>query len=137
MNSQTLDLTELNTLILVIKVLVAAAWADGEMDTRERKLLEQMISKARLSESRKASLMISIEHKPTAHEIDQTLLELCQRAKTEEMKQAIIALTDKMFASDSKLDASEIAFRERLEQTLLHQGKNFFQTIIERLRNSI
>ncbi len=135
MKTSGLDLTELNTLILVLKVMTAAAWADGHMDARERKLLEQMIEKAHLSAARKASLIIAIEQPPSEAEINEILLELCQRAKIKEAKQAIIALTDKMIASDTKLEVSEIEFRERLENTLNNQGKNFFQALVSQFRS--
>lgn len=124
-----IELSELSTNILVLKVLIAAAWADGEMHESERKLLQQIIEKSRMSESRKATLTLDIERKPEVSDVDAILEELCIRSKTNEMKQAIFALTDKMLGADSKLDESEIAFREKLECTLNEKGSRFFALI--------
>lgn len=130
MNTQALELTELNSQILILKVVTAAAWADGSMDERERKLLVQMIERTRLSGPRKAALILGLETQPTPAETDAVLEELCQRAKSDEMKAAIFALVDKMIASDNKMDVKEVAFREKLEKTLVNKGQSFFSVLI-------
>lgn len=119
--------------MLVLRVIMAAAWADGEMDARERALLESLISKSRLSQSRKAALTLDMEHAPASADVDAILNELCLRAKSDEFKQAIFALVDKMIGADSRMDVSEVDFREKLEKTLANKGTRFFSLIRERL----
>ena len=136
MNEPELELAEINTQILIVKVMIAAAWSDGEVEARERKLLEQMIDKLRLSQSRKASLLLETEYKPSDEHVNAILEELCQRARTHEMRKAIIALADKMIAADKKMDTAEVDFRERLEKTLQKNGVNFFSTLKDYIKGN-
>ena len=123
-------LSELSTYILLVRVLIAAAWADKVLEDREREFIKSVVSRIRLSEARRELLLFETETPPTQEDIDAVLEELCHRARTEEMRDAIIALVDMMIATDKRTREEEIDFREKLKGTLRNNGKRFYETIL-------
>jgi len=126
------EISELSTNLLLVYTLIAAAWSDGVLVDKERDLIKKVIKGIRMSETRREMIMFETENQPDDDSVNKILEELCHRAKTKEMKNAILALVDMMITSDHEVDDEEIEFREKLEKTLRYEGKNFFQLIRDR-----
>ena len=130
-----MSIKELNTQVLVYKVMIAVAWCDGEISDTEKQFLIGMVSKLKLSESRKATLLLEIEYEPGKQEVRDMLDELSSRARHEEIRTTILALTDRLIAADKKMDVSEISFREEIEKTLHDKGNGFFSVLKNRIKD--
>lgn len=126
-----MDLKNASNAELIVRLLTAAAWIDGELHEKERAFLVRVMQRSALAPAQRAVLELAMLEPPQAAAVERVLREVSSRADTEEKREAIFSLVRMLIESDEHKDLEEIAFVERLGDTLRAQGERFFGLLRE------
>jgi uncharacterized tellurite resistance protein B-like protein len=96
----------------LLKVLVAAAWVDGEIQATERRFFENLLKRLPLSVAERDKALGYLETPPHPAEIDPQKI-------PHEQRQRLMELVWQLVNSDGKLGDEERSAVEQLEELLL------------------
>lgn len=102
--------------IALLKVLVAAAWADSHLSQTELNYIKELARRFRLSDQEWFELQPYLEDPPTADETQQIFEDLLDRVGSASEREAITGHIKAIIRADDHLAPEERAFLERYEE---------------------
>lgn len=131
-------MTNRNLIITLGKVIVAAAWADGEISRSEVNSLKDLLFQLpALTEQQWAELDMYIETPVDETERQQLLTQLRQEIASAEDKQLALSALDTMIEADGEITEEERAFAERFQAMIDSVDTGLFANMNRLLRGPV
>jgi uncharacterized tellurite resistance protein B-like protein len=106
--------------IALLKVLIAAAWADSRLTQSELNYLKLLAQKFRLTDDDWLQLQPYLEDPPTEKEVNELFEDLLNRIATPFTRNQVVQYLEEMMRADDQITAEEHNFLEHYAFVLKH-----------------
>src|SRR5579862_4292000 len=96
--------------IALLKVLIAAAWADGKVTQSELNYIKLLARKFRLADDDWTELQPYLEDPPSEHETSELFEDLLNRIGTPSERNRVVTYLQEIMSADDQITAEEHDF---------------------------
>lgn len=118
--------------LTLLKVLIAAAWADSRLSQAELNYIKSLAQKFNLRETDWLELEPHLEEPPTEREIQNLFQDLAARIGTSSGRDQVIRHIEEILKADSELTADEHDFLE--QYTLVLKESSTVELLVRRMK---
>ncbi len=118
--------------IALLKVLIAAAWADGRLSQAELNYTKALAAKFRLSETDWLALEPHLEDPPGEKEIDEMFRDLLHRIGTPAGRDEAVRHIQEVMSADAQMTAEEHDFLD--QYTMILKEASTVELLVRRMR---